>query len=156
MSHSFSSNSLSPDPLNLKEIQHHLAKNAALLVAFAFLTGLYMSLVAMKLIDAEFQTVLSAHLNALLGAFWLMGVGWSLPFCQAPLNQLKQMSRLMILANWSNWFFTLIKAHLHVAGIQVTSDWVNNSILTALTLFVVLPALYACWIWIRSLHGLAK
>ena len=152
MSHLSSSNEISSNPLSRKDIQLQLVKNAALLIAFALLTGLYMSLVAMKIIDAEFQTVLSAHLNALLGSFWLLGVGWSLSFCQAPLEQLKQMSRLMILANWSNWFFTLIKAHLHVAGIQMTADWINNSILIALTLFVVLPALYACWIWIKSLH----
>ena len=140
------------DSPSLKELQHQLVKKAALLLVLGLLTGLYISLVAMKIVHADFNTVLSAHLNALLGSFWLLGVGWSLSFCRASYVQLKQMSRLMILANFSNWFFTLIKAHLHVAGIQMTSDWVNNSILIALTLFVVLPALYACWIWIKSLQ----
>ena len=65
---------------DVKVLQRSCAQTASLLMALALLTGLYMSLVAMKVVDAQFHTVLSAHLNALLGCFWLLGVGWSLQF----------------------------------------------------------------------------
>ena len=106
----------------------------------------------MKVIDADFQTVLSAHLNALLGCFWLLGVGWSLQFFYGIFSRTQRMIRFMVLANYANWFLTLIKAHFHVAGIQLDSNRVNNLVLGALTLFVVLPALLSTWMWIQGLY----
>ena len=138
--------------VDLKEKQHQLAKSASILIALGLGTGLYMSLVAMKVIEAEFPTVLSSHLNALLGAFWLLAVGWSLPFCRLSLPQLTRMVQMIIVANYANWLITLIKAHLHVAGIQMTSNWTNNLVLIALTICVVIPALWGCYLWILGLH----
>ena len=132
-------------------IQHTMLKSASILILCALLTGLYMSLVAMKISPADFSTVLSSHLNALLGSFWIVSVAYSLKFCQLSAQKLSLLSRTIIVANFSNWFITLIKAHLHVQGIQLTQQTSNNIILVLLSLFVVIPALIASIIWIQGL-----
>ena len=55
------------------------ARNAALLLLVGLLTGGYVSAAMTGKISADPHMALAAHLNCLLGAFWLLGMGWSLP-----------------------------------------------------------------------------
>ena len=141
------------DPtLNTEHLTHSMLKATATLILCGLLTGLYISLVAMKVVTADLSVVLSSHLNALLGAFWIAIVAYSLKFCHLSDAKRTWMIRSIVLANFANWFITLIKAHLHVAGIELTQDMTNNFIMIALTLFVVLPALVGSILWIQGLN----
>ena len=41
-------------------------------------TGVYISMAMTNIIDANVRMVVASHLNALLGGFWMLGVGWLL------------------------------------------------------------------------------
>ena len=133
-------------------IERLLIKSAALLLLFGLLTGFYLSAIAMKLVSADFGMALAAHLNALLGSFWILGVSYSLRHCHLSPVLLKRMSVLIIIANYANWIFTAIKAYLNVSAISwVEGHLSNNLILVSLTLFVVIPALTGTLLWVFAL-----
>lgn len=134
-------------------VAHTLIKSAAVLMLCALFTGLYLSLIAMKIVSADFSMALASHLNALLGAFWILSVSYSLRFCHLDTTKLNLMSRSIIIANYGNWGLTLLKSHLHVAGIEFTQDMSNNVILVLLSLLVVLPAFIGTILWIRGLFA---
>jgi (hydroxyamino)benzene mutase len=151
MPHSHSQISSLNQQLDL--VAHTLIKSAAVLILCALFTGLYLSLIAMKVVTADLSMALASHLNALLGAFWILSVSYSLRFCHLDTAKLNLMSRSVIIANYGNWGITLLKSHLHVAGIKLTQDMSNNIILILLSLFVVLPAFVGTVIWVRGLFA---
>jgi len=149
-----SSHETTPHPAHTHQqsIEHLLIKSAALLLLLALLTGFYISAAAMKLVDANVSMALSAHLNALLGSFWILGVAYSLKYCHLNHQQLARMSYLIIIANYSNWFITAVKAYLNVSAISwIAGQWSNNLVLVGLTLLVVLPSLIGALLWVSAL-----
>jgi hydroxylaminobenzene mutase len=128
--------------------QGTLVKASALLVLLGIFTGFLIAASATNQISANTDMMVSAHLNALLGAFWLLGVGWSLPWCTLSQKQVKLMISSLILCNYSNWLWTAIKAFFQVHAIEFNDSPANNIIFMALSISVVLPALIGSILWV--------
>ena len=98
-----------------------LIKSASLLIFVGLITGFLIAAAMTKQIHADGAMMLAAHLNALLGGFWLLGVGWTLPWCAQSPKQRLIMSWLLIISNYGNWLITLIKSFLKVHGVELTT-----------------------------------
>lgn len=120
----------------------------AALLLLALLTGFYIAAAMGGRIHVEVHSAVAAHLNAFLGAFWLFGLGWTLPMLRyGPVGQ-RRLVLAVAFPNYANWLITAVKATLHVAGVDVSADPANNAVLAALTVFVVLPSLASAGAWI--------
>ena len=94
-------------------------------------------------VPADPHIALAAHLNALMGTFFLLGVAWTLPMLRyGPVGQ-RRLAWLVIGANFANWAVTCVKAWLHVSGVDFIGQAANDAIFLTLTVTVVLPALAA-------------
>ena len=99
--------------------------------------------------SVKFSRLLAAHLNALLGCFWMLGLAWTMPRLACSPGQLRALCSLTVLACWSNWAVTLAKAQIGVAGLDFGEGGANGAIWLALVLTVVLPTIggSALWFW---------
>jgi len=131
--------------------QQLLAKTAALLILLGLLTGPLIAAATTAQISANSDMMVAAHLNALLGGFWMLGMGWTLPFCTLSEKQRRVMLYSVILANYSNWFWTVIKSFFDVHAIAITESTPNNSLFALLTGLVVLPSFLAGGLWVWGL-----
>lgn len=111
------------------------------------LTGILVSAGMTHKIPADGRIMLGSHLNAILGAFMLFGYALSLAHLKYELKTLRLIGNLLVLANFSNWLITAIKAFPGVHGIDFDADPVNNVVFVALTFLVVLPTLAATGLW---------
>jgi hydroxylaminobenzene mutase len=129
--------------------QRVAARNAAVLILIGLLTGVYLAAAMTGKIDADPKMVLAAHLNCLLGCFWLAALGWSLPMLRFSETGLSRLVWLTTVANYANWGVTVLKAHWKVHGIDATGEPKNDIIFGLLTVLVVLPsfASAAAWVW---------
>jgi hydroxylaminobenzene mutase len=134
------------------ETQRRLAMAAAVLFLLGGLTGGYISAAQSGQIDADVGHAIAAHLNALLGTFWMLGVAWSLRFSTLGPRGLRALFWLLVSAAYGNWLLTGIKAALHVHGTYLSGDAKNDAMLGALTAVVVLPSLAATVLWIAGLR----
>lgn len=126
-----------------------LARAAAWLLLLGLLTGIYVSAAMTGKVPADAHAALASHLNAILGAFLLLGVAVTLPLLRfGPVGQ-RRLAWAFIVANFANWLVTAVKAWLGVSGVDYTGDPANDAIFAALTLGVVLPSLLAAggWVW---------
>ena len=135
----------------MEQSQHMLAKSAGVLIFLGIGTGFLIAASATGQIPSNTEMMVAAHLNALLGGFWLLGVGWSLPFCSLSESQQKWMLRLLICSNYSNWFWTAVKSFFDVHAISFDDSTANNLLFVALSVFVVLPALFGSGLWVWGL-----
>lgn len=126
-----------------------LGRSAAMLIVLSLLTGFLVAGAMTGKLDADPHAMLASHLNALLGAFWMIGVAWSLPLLRFDAVGRTRLAWLTIVPNYANWIVTAVKAFLKVAGLEASADGRNNVIFGLLTAFVVLPSLAgAClWVW---------
>jgi (hydroxyamino)benzene mutase len=126
-----------------------LGRSAAMLIVFSLLTGFLVAGAMTGKLDADPHAMLASHLNALLGAFWMIGVAWSLPLLRFDAIGRTRLAWLTIVPNYANWIVTAVKSFLKVAGVEASADGRNNVIFGLLTAFVVLPSLAgAClWVW---------
>lgn len=126
-----------------------LAFAAALLILIGLLTGIFVGAAMGQRIPADPHNALASHLNALLGAFWMFAVAWTLPMLSYGAVGQKRLAWAVTFPNYANWLITAIKAFLHVSGVDVSRDSANNGVFVALTLLVVLPSLGAsgAWLW---------
>ena len=98
--------------------------------------------------DAEkFSRLLAAHMNAMLGCFWLLGLSWTLPRLALSTKQLQMLCSMTLLVCWANWGLTLAKAQIGVAGLGYGEGGANGGIWLALVITVVLPTLGASMLW---------
>src|SRR6185503_21135466 len=89
-----------------------LARASAWLVVVGLLTGAPVAWAMVGKIHADAHAMLASHLNALLGAFLMLGVAWTLPMLRyGPVGQ-RRLAWAMILANYANWFITAVKSFL--------------------------------------------
>jgi (hydroxyamino)benzene mutase len=133
-----------------------LARAAAWLVLLGLLTGVYVSAAMTGKVAADAHAALASHLNALLGAFLLLGVAVTLPLLRyGPVGQ-RRLAWAFIVANFANWLVTAVKAWLHVSGVELTGHPANDAVFVALTLTVVLPAVGGAGAWIHGLRGGAR
>lgn len=129
--------------------QKSLAFSAACLMVAGLLTGLLVAAAMTGQLPADAQILLAAHLNGLMGCFWLLGLAWTLPMMNyRPATGIK-LARLIEVSVWANWFFTLLKAFWQVRGLNYSGDLRNNIIAASLQGLVVLPALIGslAWAW---------
>ena len=91
---------------------------------------------------------LAAHLNALMGTFFLLGVAWTLPMLRYGAVGQQRLAWLVIVANFANWAVTGVKAWLRVSGVDFIGQAANDAIFITLTLTVVLPSLAAAAAWV--------
>lgn len=96
---------------------------------------------------------LAAHLNALLGSFWLLAFAFTLPMLSYGERGKARLAWLQLVPNYANWFVTLIASFLGVRGIAFTGELANDAIATALMAFVVLPALVGTIAWAWGFRG---
>jgi (hydroxyamino)benzene mutase len=129
-------------------VARRMAHAAAWLMLVGLLTGGYVSAAMTGKVPADPQMALAAHLNALMGTFFLLGVAWTLPMLSyGPVGQLR-LAWAVIVANWANWAITCVKAWLRVSGVDLIGQPANDAVFGALTLTVVLPALVAAGAWV--------
>ena len=62
--------------------QKRMAFHGALMLWITMIYGLYLVGVMTELVPGDDAMTLGAHINGLMGAFWLLGMGWSLSFIQ--------------------------------------------------------------------------
>ena len=124
------------------------ARNAAVLLLLGLLTGGLVSAAMTGKVEADPGAALASHLNALLGAFWVLGTGWSLQFLwYGPVGQ-RRLVWAITGANAANWFVTAIKSFWKVKGIDAIGEPKNDAIFGLLTLLVVLPSIAAAAAWV--------
>jgi len=131
------------------EVQRTLALAGAVLLLLGLLTGFFVSAAMGGRISADPHAALASHLNALLGAFWIFGVGWTLPMLRfGPVGQ-RRLAALVIAPNYANWIITAVKACLKVSGVDLGGSAANNGVFVGLLIFVVTPSLAAAvaWLW---------
>lgn len=125
-----------------------MAHAAAWLMLVGLLTGGYVSAAMTGKVPADPGMALAAHLNALMGTFFLLGVAWTLPMLRyGPVGQ-RRLAWAVIVANWANWGITCVKAWLRVSGVDFIGQPTNDAVFGALTVSVVLPALVAAGAWV--------
>lgn len=140
------------DP-RIEDHARRLGRAAALLVMLALLTGLLVAAAMTGKLGADPHAMLASHLNGLLGAFWMLGVAWSLPLLSLDETGLRRLVTLTTLANYANWLVTAVKSFLRVAGLEANGHAANDAVFGLLTALVVLPSLAAAGLWLR---GFAK
>ncbi len=125
-----------------------MAHAAAWLMLVGLLTGGYVSSAMTGKVPADPHMALAAHLNALMGTFFLLGVAWTLPMLRyGPVGQ-QRLAWAVIVANFANWAVTCVKAWLRVSGVDLIGQAANDAIFLTLTVTVVLPALAAAAAWV--------
>jgi hydroxylaminobenzene mutase len=129
-------------------VQRSLARAGAALLLLGLLTGFYISAAMGQRIAVDVHSAVAAHLNAFLGAFWMFAVAWSMPLLRFGTAGRRRLAVGVAVPNYANWVITLVKAALHVSGVDVSTNPLNNAVLAALTLFVVLPSLAAAGAWL--------
>lgn len=125
-----------------------MAHAAAWLMLLGLLTGGYVSSAMTGKLPADPHMALAAHLNALMGTFFLLGVAWTLPMLRYGAVGQQRLAWLVIAANFSNWAVTCVKAWLHVSGVDLIGQPANDAIFLTLTATVVLPSLAAAGAWV--------
>ena len=140
-----------PTILTLEDISKKLAKSASILIMLGLFTGLYISLSMTGAVEANTRMVVASHLNALLGGFWLLGVGWTLQWCTLDRKKANWMAWLLIVSNYANWLVTAIKALFNVNGVEFNGQAANDVIYVILVLTVVIPAIVGCGLWVWGL-----
>jgi len=129
------------------DVQRLLARASAWLVVIGLLTGALVSFAMTKKIPADDHAMLASHLNALLGAFLMLGVAWSLPMVRWSERGQRRIALALIVANYGNWIITLIKSFLHVKGVDAIGEAKNDAVFAALMVFVIIPSLAATIAW---------
>lgn len=125
-----------------------MAHAAAWLTLLGLLTGGYVSAAMTGKVPADPHMALASHLNALMGAFLLLGVAWTLPMLRYGAKGQHRLAWAFIVANFANWGVTAVKAWLRVSAVDATGEPVNDAVFGVLTLSVVLPALGAAAAWV--------
>jgi hypothetical protein len=130
-----------------------LARHAAVLFLLSALTGAYAGLAMTGKIPVDGHSALTAHTNALLSTFWLLGLGWSLRFVALGPGARRALALAAVIAGYGNWSITAIKAALNVRGLDFEQGQVaNNLVLGALGLFVIAPTFVAAALWVYGLR----
>src|SRR3954454_14181934 len=98
------------------------ARNAAVLLLIGLVTGGYVSAAMTGKINADPHMALAAHLNCLLGAFWLLGLGWTLPMLRFGDRGQARLVWLTTGANVANWAVTAVKSVWKVSGVEANGE----------------------------------
>jgi len=133
-------------------MERSLCFAAAVLFLLGGLTGIPLGFAMNGELALDAGMVKGAHVNALVGCFWLIGLAWSMQFSTLEGPARTWLIRLVLLAAYANWLVTLVKAIPAVHGVGLTGDATNDMVFGVLTVLVVLPTLGACGLWIWGLR----
>jgi (hydroxyamino)benzene mutase len=137
-------------PTPSERIPARLARAGAWLFAVGMITGLWAGLVLTEKVPVRIpRLALAAHLNAILGAFWLIAVASTLDRLRYGETGRRRLAIGVAASAWANWLITLIASVLGVRGLEYTTDPANNIVAALLQVFVVAPSLIAAvaWAW---------
>ncbi len=137
----------------MTNVQRQAALLGAVLLVISFATGGLLAMAMTGKVSADAHVILAAHLNALFGCFWLCGVASTLPLTRFGEVGARRLVLLTALPAYANWFITVVKGFLHVAGVGLDGSSSNDAVFVALNGFVVLPSFGAAVVWA---YGLAK
>ena len=140
-------------PDEQQRLQRLMARHAAMLVLLGLATGAFAGLAMSQKVDADGHAALASHLNALLGAFWVLGVAWSVPLLRYSEPGARRLALVIIGAQYANWLVTLVKSLWRVSGIDFGGGARNEIVFVALMLTVVLPSLAGAVAWLLGLRA---
>ncbi len=133
--------------------QRLLGLAAASLTLVALLTGIYAAAAMTGKIHADGHTALASHLSALMGVFLLGTVGWTMPMLNYGDAGKRRLAIVLVVASFSNWLITGVKAMFFVAGIDLQGKAANDTVFGVLQVFVVLPMIAAAIAWILGFRS---
>lgn len=119
-------------------------------MAIGMVTGLYSGLALSGKVTVPIpHLALAAHLNALMGCFWLLAVAFTLPMLSYGDRGKERLALLTTIPAYGNWLVTLGASFVGVRGIAFTGDHANDIVAALLLAVVVAPALVAtiAWAW---------
>ena len=137
----------------MSNVQRQAAFLGAVLLIISFATGGLLAMAMTGKVSADAHGLLAAHLNALLGCFWLCAVAFTLPLTRFGVHGAKRLVLLTAIPAYANWVITVAKAYLHVVGVGLNGNAGNDAVFAALNVFVVLPSFGSAVLWA---YGLAK
>lgn len=138
----------------MRDLQvQRLVFRAAVLLTLGLATGVLVSAAMTGKIPADPHAMLSSHLNALLGAFWMIAVAWTLPMTRFGAVGRERLVLGVTVANYANWLVTAVKSFLKVSGVDFIGEPKNDVIFGLLTLLVVLPSFAVAGAWAWGLSG---
>jgi len=131
-----------------------LAKAGAALFAIGMLTGFWAGAALSGVVQVPIpRLALAAHLNCLMGAFWLLGVAFTMPMLGYSDKGKERLAKLTLVPAYGNWAITLLASVLGVRGINFTGHRANDVIAVLLFAFVVGPAVAQSLAWV---YGFVK
>lgn len=128
--------------------QRFLGLAAAVLMLVGLLTGGLVAQAMVGKVPADPHAMLASHLNAMLGAFWMLSVAFTLPMLRYGDVGRQRLAWVVTIPNYANWIVTMVKAFLHVSGVDYTGHAANDAIFFILDLTVVAPSLLASGAWV--------
>ena len=148
-SSSSSSSTPSPAVTAYTPLQRRLAKSAAALFAIGMLTGFWSGAALAEVVKVPIpRLALAAHLNCIMGCFWLLGVAFTLPMLGYSDKGKDRLAKLTLVPAYANWAITLLASFLGVRGINFTGQHANDFIAVLLFAFVVGPAVAQSFTWV--------
>lgn len=134
-------------------IERFLARAAAILMMLGLLTGILVGQAMTGGLKLDAHAALAAHLNALMGVFWILGFAWTLPMLRYSETGKRRLAWLVVIPNYANWLVTTVKGFLGVSGVAYSGYGANDAVFFALILSVVLPSFAAGGGWLYGLYG---
>ncbi len=148
--------------MNATPLQRSLMARGAILFFIGLLTGMWAGAVMtegramfLTLPKPHFERLaLVAHLNALLGCFWIVAVAVTLEATRFGEKGKTWLARGVTVVCYGNWLITLIASFLDVRGLEMLEkDPKNNFIAVILLVVVVFPGLATAGAWAWGLLG---
>ena len=143
----------------VKNLTRSLAFAAAVLFLLGSFTGIYVSAAMSKKIPVNEGAALASHLNAYLGAFWMLGIAWTYQFSGLSIKSMRLLAVVVSVANFSNWLITAVKAAIlqeGERGVDLVGSAANKGVHVCLIVFVVIPTMVASVMWAWGLRPGAK
>src|SRR4051812_23062757 len=89
-------------------------------------TGILVAWAMVGKVSADPGAALAAHLNGLMGCFWMAALGWTMPALGYGERGLTRLAWATILPNYANWAITVFKAFLRVKGVDAMGEGKND------------------------------
>jgi hydroxylaminobenzene mutase len=129
-------------------LQRRVAASGAILLAIGMVTGLWSgAALSGAVVVAIPRLALAAHLNCLMGCFWLLGFAFTLPMLSYGEKGKERLAKLMLVPTYGNWLITLLASFLGVRGISFLGELRNDVVAVLLFAFVVVPSLGVSFAW---------
>ena len=131
-------------------LRRRASASGAILFALGMLTGLWSAAALTGKVKVGIpHLALAAHLNGLLGGFWLFSLAFTLPMLSYGDKGKGRLLALTSVGAYANWLVTVVASLLGVTGLEYTGDHANDGVALLLQTLVVAPSLAAslAWAW---------